>query len=272
MSTKDFVKILSSEHETTLHDFNENRLFLGKLKILEGGLYEDGCGSAIFSIPFKYELLEEGEDPSVYCTKLTDLMGKEHVILIIKKDVLINIEDGSRLITYKYKDKTLFFGKDKLKRSEYDITCTKTVGIDCMTGESFIMDSKLFESLGAKVISFNEVNALDLVNNISKTYYIGDGEDDVLTNQLKEFLSITRDVCNKGYIDFIPDSRNKSFNRNLRMKIDYLPIVLKKGKTFYVDIYIEGRKKGGCYIEVDSSCESGLIKCKTEDGDCYYLY
>ena len=34
LSTKDFVKILSSEHETTLHDFNENRLFLGKLKIL----------------------------------------------------------------------------------------------------------------------------------------------------------------------------------------------------------------------------------------------
>ena len=86
---------------------------MGKLKILEGGLYEDGSSSAIFSIQFKYELLEEGEDPSVYCTKLTDLMGKGHVILIIKKDVLINIEDGSSFITYQYKDKTLalFLGK-----------------------------------------------------------------------------------------------------------------------------------------------------------------
>ena len=49
------------------------------------------------------------------------------------------------------------------------------------------MDSKLFESLVARVISFNEVNALDLVNNIQKTYYIGEGEDDGLTSQLKEF-------------------------------------------------------------------------------------
>ena len=91
------LKILSSEHDTTLHDFNENRLFLGKLKILEGGLYEDGCGYAIFSIPFKYELLES---ITSFITSVQDYVGCTAAKVYLDEEQ----SDSAQCLLYKYYD------------------------------------------------------------------------------------------------------------------------------------------------------------------------
>ena len=51
-------------------------------------------------------MLKEGEDPSVYCTKLTDFNGNEHIILVLNKYAKIDFEDGSNIVRYEFGGKS----------------------------------------------------------------------------------------------------------------------------------------------------------------------
>lgn len=93
----------------------------------------------------------------MFCVKLIDNTGNEHLILVLDKYAKIEVEDGSRIVKYESDGKaSILFGNDKLREADYDIDGPKVVGIDCTTRRSFITDLDMFDLLYKKECGVND--------------------------------------------------------------------------------------------------------------------
>lgn len=87
----------------------------------------------------------------MFCVKLIDNAGNEHLILVLDKYAKIEIEDGSRIVKYESDgNDNILFGSDRLREADYGIDGPKVVGIDCTTRKSFITDLDMFDLLYKK--------------------------------------------------------------------------------------------------------------------------
>lgn len=129
----------------------------------------------------------------MFCVKLIDNTGNEHLILVLDKYAKIEVEDGSRIVKYESDGKAnILFGNDKLREADYDIDGPKVVGIDCTTRKSFITDLDMFDLLYKKECGVNEICELGLYSNLPKAYYTESEEDDTLGLLALRFIKKVR--------------------------------------------------------------------------------
>lgn len=208
----------------------------------------------------------------MFCTKLKDKKGKEHTVLIVAKNVTINFEDGSRIISYESEGKVkVIFGNDKLKRSEYNLKTLKTIGLDCTTGETFIMDSILFEELEADICFSDEITENELVNNVPFFYYIAEESENWLASKSSRFILSNRNLYLPEYVNFKTGEENKKASKH-RIKLSNLPAIMIKGTTLETD-YLVGRNKWKeDSLEVVEGEVGCMIKCKNDLNEYFYIY
>jgi hypothetical protein len=208
----------------------------------------------------------------MFCAKLIDLDGNEHIILVLNKYAKIDFEDGSNIVRYEFNGKSnILFGKDKLNKADYDIDVHKVVGIDCTTGESFIMDFNLFDLSVMYKCGINEISESGLYVNIPTTYYTVDEEDDTLVVLALRFIKEIRTTLNLEYVNLLTDYDNNSASSH-RVELNKLPLVIEKYafiNTQYLDT--DGEWKDDTLQVVDGEV-GGLIKCKNDLNESFYLY
>lgn len=208
----------------------------------------------------------------MFCVKLIDLDGNEHLILVLDKYAKINVEDNSRIIKYESNGKTgILFGRDKLNKADYDIDVHKVIGIDCTTGESFIMDFNLFDLSVMYKCGINEISESGLYVNIPTTYYNEDEEDDTLVVLALRFIKEIRTTLNLEYVNLLTDYDNNNASSH-RVELNKLPLVIEKYafiNTQYLDT--GGEWKDDTLQVVDGEV-GGLIKCKNDFNEFFYLY
>lgn len=208
----------------------------------------------------------------MFCVKLIDLEGNEHLILVLDKYANINVEDNYRIIKYESNGKTgILFGRDKLNKADYDIDVPKVVGIDCTTGESFIMDFNLFDLSVMYKCGYNEISESGLSINLPTVYYTESEEDDTLGLLALRFIKTMRSAFNSEYVDLLTDCDNEGASSH-RISLFKLPLILEKYSfinTQYLDA--DGEWKDDTLQVVDGEV-GGLIKCKNDLNEYFYLY
>lgn len=208
----------------------------------------------------------------MFCVKLIDNTGNEHLILILDKCAKIEIEDGSRIVKYESEGKAnILFGSDKLREVDYDIDGPKVVGIDCTTSKSFITDLDMFDLLYKKECGVNEICELGLYSNLPKAYYTESEEDDTLELLALKFIKTTRSAFNLEYVDLLTDCDNEGASSH-RISLFKLPLILEKYSfidTQYLDT--DGEWKADTLQVIDGEV-GGLIKCKNDFNEYFYLY
>jgi hypothetical protein len=208
----------------------------------------------------------------MFCVKLIDKDKNEHLILVFDKCAKIEIEDGSRIVKYEYDGKTnILFGSDKLREADYDMEGTKVVGIDCTTRKSFIMDLDMYDIVYKEQCGVNEICELGLHYNLPKAYYTESEEDDTLGLLALRFIKNVRAALILEYADFITSAENANASIH-RVKLNKLPLILEKYSfidTQYLDA--DGEWKDDTLQVVDGEV-GGLIKCKNDLNEYFYLY
>lgn len=208
----------------------------------------------------------------MFCVKLIDKKGKEHLVLVLDKYAEIDFKDGSRVIKYESGGKTsMFFGKDVLNKFEYNTKGPKVVGIDCTTGESFIMDLNIFDLTYAKSCGVNEIIESGLYSNLPKAYYTIDEEDDPFGLLPVKFIKSIRSTLNLKYIDLMTDRNNDKASKH-RVELGKLPLVLEKYafiNTQYLDPNGEWKDDT---LQVVTGEVGGLIKFKNDLHEYFYIY
>lgn len=208
----------------------------------------------------------------MFCVKLIDNTGNEHLILVLDKCAKIEIEDGSRIVKYESDGKAnILFGSDKLREADYDIDGPKVVGIDCTTRKSFITDLDMFDLLYKKECGVNEICELGLYSNLPKAYYTESEEDDTLGLLALRFIKMVRTAFILEYADFITAAENANASIH-RVKLNKLPLILEKYSlidTQYLDA--DGEWKNDT-LQVVTGEVGGLIKCKNDLNEYFYLY
>ena len=208
----------------------------------------------------------------MFCVKLIDNTGNEHLVLVFGKCAKIEIEDGSSIVKYEYDGKTnILFGSDKLREADYDMEGAKVVGIDCTTRKSFIMDLDMYDVVYKKEYGVNEICELGLHSNLPKAYYTESEEDDTLGLLALRFIKNVRTALILEYADFITSVGNANASIH-RVKLNKLPLILEKYSfidTQYLDA--DGEWKDDTLQVVDGEV-GGLIKCKNDLNEYFYLY
>lgn len=208
----------------------------------------------------------------MFCVKLIDNTGNEHLILVLDKCAKIEVEDGSRIVKYESDGKAnILFGSDKLREADYDIDGPKVVGIDCTTRKSFITDLDMFDLLYKKECGVNEICELGLYSNLPKAYYTESEEEDTLGLLALRFIKKVRTAFILEYADFITSVENANASIH-RVKLNKLPLILEKYSfidTQYLDA--DGEWKYDTLQVVDGEV-GGLIKCKNVLNEYFYLY
>ena len=208
----------------------------------------------------------------MFCVKLIDKDKNEHLILVLDKRAKIEIEEGSRIVKYESDGKTnILFGSDKLRESDYDMEGTKVVGIDCTTRKSFIMDLDMYDIVCKEQCGVNEICELGLHSNLPKAYYIEFEEADTLGLLALRFIKNVRAALILEYADFITSVENANASIH-RVKLSKLPLILEKYSfidTQYLDV--DGEWKDDTLQVVDGEV-GGLIKCKNDLNEYFYLY
>lgn len=203
---------------------------------------------------------------------MKDNTGNEHLILVLDKCAKIEIEDGSSIVKYEYDGKTnILFGSDKLHEADYDMEGTKVVGIDCTTRKSFIMDLDMYDVVYKEQCGANEICELGLHSNLPKAYYTESEEDDTLGLLALRFIKEVRTAFILEYTDFITAAENANASIH-RVKLNKLPLILEKYSfidTQYLDA--DGEWKDDTLQVVDGEV-GGLIKCKNDLNEYFYLY
>ena len=208
----------------------------------------------------------------MFCVKLIDNTGNEHRILVLDKCAKIEIEEGSRIVKYESDGKTnILFGSDKLCEADYDTDGPKVVGIDCTTHKSFIMDLDTYDIVYKEQFGVNEICELGLHSNLPKAYYTESEEDDTLGLLALRFIKNVRAALILEYADFITSVENANASIH-RVKLSKLPLILEKYSfidTQYLDA--DGEWKDDTLQVVDGEV-GGLIKCKNDLNEYFYLY
>ena len=208
----------------------------------------------------------------MFCVKLIDKDKNEHLILVLDKYAKIEVEDGSRIVKYESDGKAnILFGSDKLCEADYDIDGPKVVGIDCTTRKSFITDLDMFDLLYKKECGVNEICGLGLYSNLPKAYYTESEEDDTLGLLALRFIKTMRSAFNLEYVDLLTDCDNEGASSH-RISLFKLPLILEKYSfinTQYLDA--DGEWKDDTLQVVDGEV-GGLIKCKNDLNEYFYLY
>lgn len=208
----------------------------------------------------------------MFCVKLIDNTGNEHLILVLDKCAKIEIEDGSSIVKYEYDGKTnILFGSDKLREADYDMEGTKVVGIDCTTRKSFIMDLDMYDIVYKEQCGVNEICELGLHSNLPKAYYTESEEDDTLGLLALRFIKNVRAALILEYADFITSVENANASIH-RVKLSKLSLILEKYSfidTQYLDA--DGEWKDDTLQVVDGEV-GGLIKCKNDLNEYFYIY
>lgn len=208
----------------------------------------------------------------MFCAKLIDLDGNEHIILVLNKYAKIDFEDGSNIVRYEFGGKSnILFGKDKLYKADYDVDVYNVVGIDCTTGESFLMDSNMFDFAIMTKCGYNEISESGLSINLPTVYYTESEEDDTLGLLALRFIKTMRSAFNSEYVDLLTDCDNEGASSH-RISLFKLPLILEKYSfinTQYLDA--DGEWKDDTLQVVDGEV-GGLIKCKNDLNEYFYLY
>ena len=208
----------------------------------------------------------------MFCVKLIDLDGNEHIVLVLDKYAKIDVEDDSNIVRYESNGKSnILFGKDKLNKADYDVDVHKVVGVNCTTGESFIMDFNLFDLSVMTKCGINEISESGLSSNLPTTYYTEDEEDDTLGLLSLGFIKSIRSALNLEYVDFVTDLDNDKASKH-RVKLCKLPLILEKHAsidTQYLDM--DGEWKDDT-LQVVTGEVGGLIKCKNDLNEYFYIY
>ena len=158
-----------------------------------------------------------------------------------------------------------------MNKFEYNTKGPKVVGIDCTTGESFIMDLDAFDLTFKKECGVNEICESGLHSNLPKAYYTMDEEDDPFGLLPVGFIKSIRSALNLEYIDFVTDLDNDKASKH-RVKLSKLPLVLEKHafiNTQYLDV--DGEWKDDT-LQVVTGEVGGLIKCKNDLNEYFYIY
>lgn len=164
-----------------------------------------------------------------------------------------------------------FFGKDILNTFDYSTKGPKVVGIDCTTGESFIMDRYLFDLAYKREYPVNEIIEYGLQLNIPKVYYTMDKEDDPFGLLPVDFIKSIRSILNLEYIDFMTDLDNDKASKH-RVKLSKLPLVLEEHSFINTQYLDENGVWKDDTLQVVTGEVGGLIKCKNELKECFYIY
>ena len=208
----------------------------------------------------------------MFCVKLIDNTGNEHLILVLDKYAKIEVEDGSRIVKYESDGKAnILFGSDKLREADYDIEGTKVVGIDCITRKSFIMDLDMYDVVYKEQCGVNEICELGLHSNLPKAYYTESEEDDTLGLLALRFIKKVRTAFILEYADCITAAENANASIH-RVKLNKLPLILEKYSfidTQYLDADCEWKDDT---LQVVDGEVGGLIKCKNDLNEYFYLY
>lgn len=208
----------------------------------------------------------------MFCIKLIDKKKKEHLVLVLDKYAEIAFKDGSRVIEYKSSGKAgIVFGKDILNKFDYSTKGPKVVGVDCTTGESFIMDLDIFDLTYKKECGVNEIIESGLHSNLPKAYYTIDEEDDPFGLLPIAFIKSIRTALNLEYIDLMTDNYNSNASKH-RVELCKLPLVLEKYafiNTQYLDANGEWKDDT---LQVVTGEVGGLIKCKNDLNEYFYIY
>ena len=208
----------------------------------------------------------------MFCVKLIDNTGNEHLILVLDKCTKIEIEDGSSIVKYEYDGKTnILFGSDKLREADYDIDGPKVVGIDCTTRKSFITDLDMFDLLYKKECGINEICELGLHSNLPKAYYTESKEDDTLGSLALRFIKNVRAALILEYADFITSVENANASIH-RVKLNKLPLILEKYSFIDTQYLDEDGEWKNDTLQVVTGEVGGLIKCKNGLNEYFYLY
>lgn len=208
----------------------------------------------------------------MFCVKLLDKDGNEHFILVLDKYAKVDFEDDSRIIKYESNGKTnILFGKDRLNKAEYDLDVHKVVGIDCTTGESFIMDYNLFDFSCMTKCGLNEIAESGLSVNLPTTYYTENEEDDTLGLLALRFTKTTRSALNLEYINFLTDWDNEGASSH-RVSLFKLPLVLEKYSYIQTQYLSEDGEWKDDTLQVVDGEIGCLIKCKNDLNEYFYLY
>jgi hypothetical protein len=165
----------------------------------------------------------------------------------------------------------LFFGNDILNTFEYSTKGLKVVGIDCTTGESFIMDKYLFDLVCKREYPVNEIIESGLHSNLPKVYYTMNEEDDPFGLLPVSFIKSIRSALNLEYVDFVTDLDNDKAHKH-RVKLSKLPLILEKHafiNTQYLDT--DGEWKDDT-LQVVTGEVGGLIMCKNDLNEYFYFY
>jgi len=208
----------------------------------------------------------------MFCVKLIDNTGNEHLILVLDKCAKIEIEDDSSIVKYESDGKiNILFGSDKLREADYDMEGTKMVGIDCTTRKSFIMDLDMYDIVYKEQCGINEICELGLHSNLPKAYYTESEEDDTLGLLALRFIKNVRAVLILEYADFITSVENANASIH-RVKLSKLPLILEKYSfidTQYLDADGEWKDDTLQVVDGEVGC---LIKCKNDLNEYFYLY
>lgn len=208
----------------------------------------------------------------MFCVKLIDNTGNEHLILVLEKCAKIEIEDGSSIVKYEYDGKTnILFGSDKLREADYDMEGTKVVGIDCTTRKSFIMDLDMYDIVYKEQCGVNEICKLGLYSNLPKAYYTESEEDDTLGLLALRFIKNVRTASILEYADFITAAENANASIH-RVKLSKLPLILEKYSFIYTQYLDEDGEWKDDTLQVVDGEVGGLIKCKNDLNEYFYLY
>lgn len=208
----------------------------------------------------------------MFCVKLLDKDGNEHLILVLDKYAKVDFEDNSRIIKYESNGKTsILFGNDRLNKAEYDLDVHKVVGIDCTTGESFIMDYNLFDfNLGEKCV-LNEIAESGLSINLPTTYYTESEEDDTLGLLALGFIKTVRSALNLEYVNFLTDWDNEGASSH-RISLLKLPLILEKYSLIDTQYLSEDGEWKNDTLQVVEGEVGDLILCKNDLNEYFYLY
>lgn len=147
----------------------------------------------------------------------------------------------------------------------------KVVGIDCTTGNSFIIDLDMFDLLYKVKCGCNEISESGLSVNLPTTYYTESEEDDNLGLLALMFIKTMRSAFNLDYVNLLTDWDNEGASSH-RISLVKLPMILEKYSfidTQYLDT--DGEWKDDTLQVVDGEV-GGLIKCKNDLNEYFYLY
>lgn len=208
----------------------------------------------------------------MFCVKLIDLDGNEHLVLVLGKYAKVDVEDDSNIVRYESNGKSnILFGKDKLNKADYDVDVHKVVGVNCTTGESFLMDFNLFDLSVMTKCGINEISESGLNTNLPTTYYIEDEEDDTLGLLALRFIKTMRSAINLEYVNLLTDWSNEGASSH-RISLRKLPLILEKYSYIDTQYLSEDGEWKNDTLQVVEGEVGGLIKCKNDFNEYFYLY